>query len=154
PRERNAAAILEQVDGDLSTFWKEFLAYEMTGPGESWDQSVESGRLPASDQVASVEQILDSHQPILAAIRSAAACETYSSTSDFKLVTNQDQFINQIGPALQRSRSIANFADAKMITLVAEGKFDEAVALGIQMLRLARQYDNEPAIINFLVAVA
>jgi hypothetical protein len=153
-RDQNAAAILKQVDGDLATFWKEFLAYEMTGPGESWDQSVQSGRLPAPDQVASVEQILDSHQPILAAIRSAAACEAYASMADFKAVANQDQFIGQIGPALQRSRSIANFADAKMITLAAEGKLDEAVVLGIQMLRLARHYDNEPAIINFLVAVA
>ena len=51
-------------------------------------------------------------------------------------------------------RSLARFVRWKMATLVAEGKSDEAIELGIEMLRLARLYDQEPLLINFLVSVA
>jgi hypothetical protein len=150
--DKNAAAILQQIDGSLAAYGKEAFEFEKTDLGQLWIAAEMNGQLPTSEQLAGIETPLNAHPEILAVIHDAAACDAYTSLSDYKLAAHD--FNLQALQHTQTLRALANYASAKMTALAAEGKRDEAVMLGIEMLRLTRQFDNEPALFNYFVAVA
>jgi len=51
-------------------------------------------------------------------------------------------------------RTSTRFLRWKILVLLAEEKQEEALKTGLVILRLARHYDNEPALVNSLVALA
>jgi hypothetical protein len=148
PADKNSAAIIAQIGGDLQAYGGEIFAFEQTDLGKTWDD----GQPLTTEQLAAVKHILDTHPAILTAVHDAAACEAYTSLSDFKV--DSHRFIDQLVPSVQRFRALANFVSTQMAALSAEGKQDEAIKLGAELLKLNKYFDQEPAVIGYLVSVA
>src|SRR5262245_22109793 len=51
PRDKNAAVLIEQIDGDLKAFGSEIFAFEQSDRGKSWDD----GQPLTSEQRAAVK---------------------------------------------------------------------------------------------------
>ena len=154
PPENNAAVHLKRIAPELEAFAKQHDSFSNTDLGKAYDQRMENNELPDADQLAAIQSILDAHPTILPALQQAAACEQYASLLEFNLPPNQFvartvKSINAGGP-----RSLARFVSWKMAVLQAAGNPDEAIRIGMQMLRLTRLYDHEPLLVSYLVSLA
>jgi hypothetical protein len=86
-------------------------------------------------------------------LAAAANCTQYASQADYSL--NYSQFLDGIlHDQPTRIRTAARFLNWRSEVLVADGQSDEAGRRGLQMLRLARLYDGEPLLVNYLVGLA
>jgi len=153
-RDNNAAAILEQVTNELTAYENEFAAFWETDLGKSWLEAEANEQLPNTEQRAAIEKILDAHAEILKAIVEATECDSYNSLVDLTSVTDANEFNARVLPNVQRIRGLANYGSMKVTSLLASGKRDEAVALAMKLLQIARKFDNEPTVTNYLVAIA
>ena len=176
PPEQNAAIYLQQISAEAEKFEREWSkAYYEPSPqkqkdaggkrealatteparsalGKQLDEIEEKDLVPNKEQQAAIRPILDAFPTILSTMKKAAACDQYASLLDFNLPPNQ--FLDQLLKKAAAPRLIAQYVRSKMVVLVAEGKSDEAVRLGVRMLRLTRFCDQEPTLINHLVSLA
>ena len=153
PDDQNAAILMERLGPRLDAFSKEYGRFSETPLSEAFDERVDKGEPPMPEQIAAIRAILDKYPDIPAGLAAAAECEMYASTADFSVDHQNvlDQWLkNQIG----RVRTAARFLEWRSQVLLAEGKNEEAVEQGIELLRIARLYDAEPLLVNYLVGVA
>src|SRR5262249_37739493 len=139
------SADADAFDKDLSDFYK-------TPLGEALDAAQERGEPPDAQQLAAMRAITDRYPKILAALKQATECEKYASLLDFNLPS--DKFMERLIPKGGRLRAIARLAKWKGAELMADGKPAEAAALCNELLRLTRLYEHEPAMNNYLIAIA
>lgn len=150
PDNVNAAAQVARIAQDLAAFEKQYFEqFENTDLGKSWN--VDRGDLPTPAQAAAMDAVLTAHPSILPALHRAAACPQYVSQLDFQAQrTLQSQDLSK----LLSIRALARYVSAEMSVLAAQGKNDEAVRLGIDLLRITRQFDHEPFMTAYLVSLA
>ena len=153
PAENDAAAYLEQIKSDLKGFEAQEVAYEDTAEGKGIPDLSDKNELPSPAQIAGMQKIVEAYPAIPKAMQQAANCAEYASKLDFSLTPSK--FLQKMidGPMV-RFRTLGRFAQWRMLVLAANGKVDEAIQTGIEMLRLTRLYDHEPLMINYLVSSA
>ena len=88
---------------------------------------------------------------ILPLLATASQCSSYASPADFSLPSLKlnAQMLEQIHPF----RSLMNFVERKMLILLADKQPDEAVRLGIQLLKLT-DLRKEPFAWSYFLTVA
>jgi hypothetical protein len=137
----------------LEEFSKQYARFSESEIGKAYDERVDAGEPPTSEQIAAIREILEKYPDVTAGLSAAAACEKYASRADFSVdhVKFIDDYIKkQVG----HTRTLSRFAQWRVEVLLAEGKQEEAVQQGIEMMRIVRLYDAEPLLINYLVALA
>lgn len=154
PSTENAAYHLEQLAPKLDEFAKAHARFlDKTPLGDAYDAALDRGEYASKEQLDAIRQILVQFPEIESGLVAAAACDRYASLMDFS-VNHQQVLQGILDDRVQRIRTLARFVNWRMEVLVDEGKSDEAVKLGIQLLKIARLYNGEPLLVNYLVGVA
>lgn len=150
PNDGNAAAQIAGLSDELKAFEKDHITFlERTDLGKAYD---ESDALPTAEQTAEIRKILDKNEAVRDAIDRAAACDAWASVGDYSV--NHAVFLEQLLKRVQNFRTVIRYARWELEMLAAEGKRDEAVRRGIDMLKLARLHESEPTMVAYLVSVA
>jgi hypothetical protein len=152
PDSLNAAAVIEGATPTINAFGHDQMVFlERTPLGKECDRA--SGeQLPTAEQAAAMRAILDKHAALDAAITQAVACNVWASRADFTL--DHQQFINGAINEMQATRGAARYAAWQIAVLAREGKTDDAVRRGIDLLKLARLHESEPMLVSYLVTIA
>ncbi|HEX3599263.1 MAG TPA: hypothetical protein VHU84_03925 [Lacipirellulaceae bacterium] len=153
PDAENAAAILGKLGPRLDAFSKEYARFFDTPLGKAYDEQSDRGEAPKAEQIAAMRAILDKYSDIDAGLAAAAACDKYASLVDYS-TTSVKLIEGLLKRPIARFRTAERFVDWRMETLIAERQPQKAVALGLEFLRLARLYDQEPLMVNALVNIA
>jgi hypothetical protein len=153
PANENAAVVLDRIASRLDEFSKEYAAWTDAALGKDYDQRSDRGEPATKEQIASIRAIVDKYQDIAAALAAAAKCDQYASTADYTADYQKfldDGLKNQVG----RIRTAARFLNWSAEASIAAGQHERAVEQGIELMRLARHYDAEPLLVNYLVSIA
>ncbi len=150
---KNAAVYLHEMALDAQKFNHEWDKVFLNTPlGKQLDTDEEKDLPPREEVRAAMRPILDADPSILSTLQKAASCRQYASLLDFNLPSQQ--FLESLlKSANSEPRPVAWFVQSKMILMIADGKPDDAIRLGVQMLRLMRFRDQEPSLINHLVSM-
>ena len=151
PADENAAAHIDKLEPRLNEFSKEYAAFYNSELGKAYD-ALDEGEPATAEQLAAMRTLLDKYVDLEEMIAAAAAAPHYASTADFTL--GFQKFLEVQSPRLTRVRNAARMADWRTEVLVAEGRREEAVRRGIQLLQLAKLHEAEPSLISFLVSVS
>lgn len=152
PADKNAAAILRKIEPRISAFGNEHGSFFNTPIGKAYDEAGERGERATAEQIAAIRAILNKYPDVAEGVAAAVASDQYASMLDYSL--NQKKFIEAIIEHQSETRQAARFLAWKIEVDRADGNVDAAMQHGLQMLRLARLYDNEPCMICFLIGVA
>ncbi|HMO84989.1 MAG TPA: hypothetical protein PKC18_08745, partial [Lacipirellulaceae bacterium] len=146
PDSDNAAAQIAGLADALKAFGTDYRAFlERTDLGKAYDQS---DALPTAEQAAAMRAILDKHSALSEGVSRAAACDAWASTADFTV--SHDAFLDALLERVQAFRGAMRYAGWEIAVLTAEGKTDEAVRRGIDVLKLARLHEAEPTLVSYL----
>jgi hypothetical protein len=151
-KEQNAAAHLRRLKPQLDSFSQDLSVFYKTPLGEAYDDLNDRGALPTNEQCQAIKDILERHFELVGEIEMMADLPVYASLLDFEL--DHPRFVLQMMDEVTPFRSVARFLNWRMQTLTANGEPNAAVESGIQLLRLTRLFENEPAMVNHLVMVA
>lgn len=152
PDEVNAAAQIDKLAPRLKEFEKEYVHFfDRTELGKAYGD-LKDGEQPTAEQIAAMRAILDRYADLEQMILAAAEMPQYASTADFSLGFNA--FLEKELTRLSRIRSIARYIHWHVQVLIAEGRREEAIDLGLKLLRLSELNEAEPVMVNFLVTVA
>ena len=153
PESENAAAALAKIGPSLDAFSKDYAIFDETPLGKGYDARSEIGEPPTADQLRVIGSILHKYPDIDAGLADAISRKRYASLTDFSL--DAPQFLDRaLKNPIGRNRTASRFLRWRMEELTGAGERDKAVARGIEALKLARQCDNEPLMVNALVAIA
>lgn len=151
PADENAAAHIDKLEPRLNEFSKEYAAFYNSELGKAYDE-LDEDESATAEQLAAMGTLLDKYVDLEEMIAAAAAAPHYASTADFSLGFRK--FLEVQLPRLTRIKDAARMADWRTEVLVAEGRRDDAVRRGIQLLQLAKLHEAEPSLISFLVSVS
>jgi hypothetical protein len=148
----NAAAVIEAATPTINAFGHDQMVFlERTPLGKECDRA--SGeQLPTAEQAAAMRAILDQHAALDAAITQAVACNVWASRADFTL--DHQKFLATGLNGIGTFRSAVRYAAWQIAVLAREGKTDDAVRRGVDILKLARLHESEPMLVNYLVTIA
>jgi hypothetical protein len=150
PDAENAAVVLQRLKPRLEAFSKEYAQFLDSPMGKSYE---ERGEAPATtDQIAAIRAILERYPDVSADLVVAADREEYASLADFSV--NHQKLIDDNLSRLSNLRTAARLVNWQVEVQLADGKHEEAVEQGIDLLKLARLHDAEPLLVNYLVGVA
>ncbi len=150
PYDENAAAQIAALADATKVFEKDYVTFlERTELGKAYDKAEGP---PNAEQTAAMRAILDKNAAIAAGISQAAACDVWASRGDFAV--DHHTFLEQLLQRIQLVRSVFHYGRWEMIVLIQEGKADEAVRRGTELLKLARLFEAEPALVSYLCAIA
>jgi hypothetical protein len=152
PDAQNAAAQIEAVARQLQNFSRDSGRFDNTPLGEAYIGAHDRGEPPTAEQAAVIREIMSRYADVDAALQRAAACEAYASRADFS--KGATEFIDDLLPRVQRFRAVIRYYSWRMRLLRLDGKHDEAVRRGIELLKLARLHQNEPTIVACLATMA
>jgi hypothetical protein len=150
--ESNAAIEIERIKPRLDAFSREYNAFYQSELGKMWSPREEAGQPPTPEQAAAIRTILEAYPDILTAFKRAAGRSAYASRLDFTL--SHSDFLQSLMNRQSDVRMLARFADWHARLLIASDRVNEAALLGINELKLARLYENEPTLVNYLVSIA
>ena len=151
-RTRMRPRILETTHPRLDQFAKEHAHFWTTPLGQGYDQRRRSRRAATTEQIDAIRTIIDKYPDIDAGLAAAAACDHTHRWRTTPLITNSSSTTSAKSachnPHRRRFIGLANGSADR------DGQADEAVGVGIELLRLARHYESEPLLVNYLVAIA
>jgi hypothetical protein len=152
PDDENGAATLKRIEPRLTEFSKAYGPFFDTPLGKSYDAAQDRGERATREQIDAISAILNKYRDVDKALAKAAECDKYASQLDYSLPDTEfiEAMVNQSNTVRTAARFLAWEAEMDL----ANGKHEEAMKRGIQMLRLARHYENEPSLISYLVAIA
>jgi hypothetical protein len=154
PPNENAAYHLEQLAPKLDEFAKEHVRFlDKTPLGKAYDAALDRDEYASKEQLNAIRQILDRYPEIDAGLTATADCDRYASLTNFN-VNHQELLQNILDDRIQRIRTLARFVNWRMEVLVGEGRADEAVRLGVRLLKVAQLYKGEPLLVNHLLGIA
>ncbi len=154
PPADNAANYIQQLTGELATFWKDYEKFESTPAGEEYDRARLNRGFPNAEQLAAMSKVLDDHAGILPVLIKATQCREYASLLNFQLPA--PKFLESLisHQNIGTIRGVFNYLYWQAAAMIAEGKVNEATELAIRMLRLATLCSNEPTIMQYLLSIA
>lgn len=145
--ETNAATFLERAQPDVEAIEKTMSAEF----GDDWD--VFERAKPEGKAYHAAREGLLAHPQVIEILQQASHCSVFQPPYDYQLRANVF-LADELLPTMQRKRAATRILNYRAWIDLAEGRPQEAVVQCLAMLRLARLYDQEPLIINHLVAVA
>jgi hypothetical protein len=151
--DENAAVVLQRLGPQLEAYSKEYAKLSETPLIEEWSRRVVQGKPPTPEQIAAIRALLDKYPEILTGIADAAKREKYASIADFT-VDHQTFLNDRLGNEIGHFRTAARFLQWHVEVLLSEGKQEQAVEEVLKLMRLARLYDAEPLLVNYLVGIA
>lgn len=152
PVENNPAVYLERMWPDLQAFNKEDADFERSSLGEDYNKRrADTYDVPTSEEIKALRGMLDKYPAILPLLTKASQCTGYASPADFSLpsIKLNSQMLEQVHPY----RSLMIFVEYKMQVLLADQKADEAVRLGIGLLKFA-DLRQEPFLWSYFLLMA
>jgi len=152
PSDENAAAAIHDAASLINAFGKDNAQYRATESGKAYLDRVSKGDLPTQEQVRELEAILDRHPEALKAALEASQRESYVPMIDGG--DGQRPYSTEDLEWLSTNRSVARLLNKKIHVAAVNGRLDEAVATGTDLLRLSRFYEREPGVVGYLVAFA
>jgi hypothetical protein len=151
PPEKNAYVFLREAEAPLEKFGRDQAAFYATELGNRLGGM--GYETPNNEQRIAMRAILDAYPTMMPAIAKATACVQYASLIDFNLPPSQ--FFEQALSDAQAFRNLLVwFASWETAVTAAEGKPNEAVGFGVQLLRLSRLYDQRSTLMSHFVSVA
>jgi hypothetical protein len=151
PDGENAAVFLERLGPRLDAFSKEYARFSDSPVGKAYNER-DPGDAATAEQIAAIRGILEKYREIPTWLAEAAD-EQYASTADFSL--DHQKFLDQwLKNHAGRVRTAARFLNWRNEVLLSKGKHEEAARQSVELFRLARLYDAEPLVVNYLVGVA
>ena len=152
PDSLNAAAVIESAAPTINAFGGSQVNFlDRTPLGKAYDQ-INGEQLPTVEQAAAMRAILDQHAPLDAAITQATACNIWASRADFTL--DHQNFLATGINGIGTFRGAVRYAAWQIVVLAREGKTDDAVRRGVDVLKLARLHESEPMLVSYLVTIA
>jgi hypothetical protein len=152
PDSLNAAAVIERATPVINAFGASHVHFlDRTPLGKAYGE-INDDQLPTVEQAAAMRAILDQHAALDAALTQAVACNVWASRANFTL--DHQQFINAAINEIQATRGAARYAAWQIAVLAREGKTDDAVRRGVDLLKLARLHESEPMTVSYLVSIA
>ena len=152
PTEEDGATYLAEVALEGKSFAKEHYEFYETPLGKTYEKKEDRGEQPSLEELAAIRAILEKHPTIEPALRRATECPSYASRLDYSL--DFQPFLAAILNSAQNLRSCARMLEWKSKVSLVEGNIAEAVDTGLLVFRLSRLQEQEPALVNGLVAVA
>lgn len=152
PDDQNAAAILKRLTPRIDEFSSEYAQFSDSPLGEEYDELTDRGEPPTDEQIETIRAIVDRYPDLTEGLENAANCDKYASMLDYSL--GQQKFLDALIKIQGPVRSATQFLAWKMELDIADGQPEQAIELGLQILRLAKLYDNEPTMVSFLVSIA
>ena len=111
------------------------------------------GHIPMNvEQMKMLQEAFEQHAEAFAHYARAADCLGYQS--DWRIGAQPSKSLELNLKNSSETRSVLRHCSARAGLLMAEGKFDGALKLGLQMLSLSRRAEHEPMVIGYLVGTA
>jgi hypothetical protein len=152
PDSLNAAAVIEAATPAINAFGASHVNFlDRTPLGKAYG-AINDHQLPTVEQAAAMRAILDQHAALGAALTQAAACNVWASRADFTL--DHTQFLATGINGIQTIRGAGRYAAWQIAMLAREGKTDDAVRRGVDLLKLARLHESNPTLVSYLVTIA
>jgi hypothetical protein len=152
PDSLNAAAVIEAATPAINAFGGSHVNFlDRTPLGKAYG-AINDHQLPTVEQAAAMRAILDQHAALDAAITQAAARNVWASRADFTL--DHTQFLATGINGIQTIRGAGRYAAWQIAVLAREGKTDDAVRRGVDLLKLARLHESNPTLVSYLVTIA
>ncbi len=144
PPEKNATTYLRRAEADVAAIEK--ATADLPGVYQY------PGRPMSSGDQEKVKAAFDAYANAIPLLEQAATCPDYDEQLDYTV--SAQQFTSQLIDLVNKNHPTARVLRARAMLQVAEGKRNEAVQTALMIFRLARHFDRNPAIINYLVANA
>jgi len=144
PAERNADTYYRRASGDLEAIQKELLAsYPNTGRPAVPLSSVDKDRL---------EKLFAAYPRLIPLLEQAADAPDYDPHIEMMGATTHllSPYLNRV----QGYRGVYRVLRARAGLLISQGRFDDAVAGHLVVLRLTRHWQQDPLLIGYLVTIA
>lgn len=138
--EQNAATHLKRAEPGLQVIAKELATVEVEGGGTTGKYTAE--------QSAKVAAVLASQKETFESLSRAAACDRLDFAHDVTLP--HDGYIEEVMKSVSLGRSAARAMRARAMWQASEGQSDQAAMTSLELLRLARLYQQEPTVLSFL----
>jgi hypothetical protein len=107
---------------------------------------------PNVEQMKMLQEAFELHAEAFSHYARAADCLGYQS--DWRIGAQPSKSLELNLKNSSETRSVLRHCSARAGLLMAEGRFDEALKLGLQMLSLSRRAEHEPMVIGYLVGMA
>jgi hypothetical protein len=153
PEENDAAAQLAAVTSRVNDFANEHGQFYKTPTGLAYEEANDLGEPATVKQLATIRAIVEKYPDLDAAVARAAACGGYASRLDYSLPQPQ-LLASMAGAPVIDIRAISRFVGWQMELANANGRQEDAVEKGIQLLHLARLYETEPSLLSSMLANA
>jgi hypothetical protein len=144
PPETNAAVFLRRAADDLEAIQKELLAMY---PGAGFPDGYLS-----PGQGERLEKLFAAYPKVMPPLEQAAACPDSDPQLDFTPPTSR--FVTPYMDDSSKHRLLVRVLRARSEMLLSKGRADDALAVQVLALRLARHWRREPMIIGYLVTAA
>lgn len=138
--EQNGATHLKRAEPGLEVIAKELAGVEEEGGGTE-------GRYTA-EQSAKVAAVLTTQKETFESLSRAAACDRLDFAHDVTLP--HERYIDDLLKSVSLGRLAARAMRARAVWQATEGQSDQAVTTSLELLRLARLYQQEPTVLSFL----
>ena len=153
PPEKDAAAQLAKLAPELKALAKEQWHFLGKTPlGKAFEERQEKGLSPTPEQVDAMREILAKYEDLPRKLQQVADCPGYASRIDYSV--GYPQMMEVLMEPCNDARIPARILRWRITMQLAEDKIGEAVQTGLTILRLARLYEGEPALVNGLMAIA
>jgi hypothetical protein len=107
---------------------------------------------PNAEQMEMLKKAFDDHVEAFVLYARAADCSGFQS--DWRIGARPSESLKLHLVNTSVARSIMRHCSARAGLLMAEGDFDEALKMGLQMLKLSRSVDHQPMVLGYLVGLA
>jgi hypothetical protein len=144
PPEKNAATYLRRAEADLAAIEKETMNVHSVSECPGFIMPVEDQRV--------VRAAFAAYPNVIPLLQQAATCPDYDAELDYTL--SPQEFLAKMIDVIGKTRRPGRVLGYRAALLVAEGNRDEAVRTALLIFRLARHFDRDPMIVNYLVALA
>jgi hypothetical protein len=154
PPETNAATYLRRAKSDVQAIEKMIVtAGESPEVKKLQDAKASHEAIERSEpMMRAYRQAVAAHANAFPLLEQAAACPDYDPQLDYS--TDTETFFKNFLPVVQDQRSAIRALRYRALVQLAGGQREEALATCLIMLRLARHFDRNPALVGFLVAIA
>lgn len=152
PVEENAALVLKEVRPQIEAFSKAQAAFHKTPDGKAYAASAYKNADATEGQIDAIRGTLAMYPEVSTAVERAAECHYHAWPYDYSV--DHGQFLDEMLHSMTLSRAVSRFCSWQIAVALADGDFDEAAQIGINMFKLARLRDAEPTINNGLVGLA
>lgn len=152
PVDDNAALVLAEVRPQLEQFTQAQATFDKTPQGAAYREFAFKTAAPTDEQIDMIRGILAMYPEVPSALEKAAECNYHVPLLDYSL--KPQYFFDLLNHSITLSRNAGRFGSWQIAVAIADGDYDGAARIGMNMLKLARLRDSEPTLISGLVGLA